>query len=363
MDLEAIGWGPPWDAAFAAWRGEECVPGRVARVDGPRYRVYTAAGEVAAELPGRMLHQASGGAALPAVGDWVALRPLPDEERGMVAGILPRRTCFSRRGAGGRTRTSGGRTEEQVVAANVDTVFIVIGLDQDYSVRRLERYLTLAWDSGALPVAVLNKADLCRAVEARLAEAAAVAHGVDVHAVSAAAGEGLEPLRQHVRRGRTAVLLGSSGVGKSTLINALLQEPVQRVTEVRTSDGKGRHTTTHRELLLVPGGGALIDNPGMREVQLWADEEALQSTFDEIEALAARCRFRDCAHLSEPGCAVRRALREGALDAERLESYRRMQRELRRLAGRQDQRARLEEKARGKQLARWQREYQQREEQ
>jgi ribosome biogenesis GTPase len=267
-----------------------------------------------------------------------------------VHALLPRRSCFVRKEA-------GARTEAQVLAANVDVAFLMAGLDRDYNLRRLERYLILAWDSGADPVIVLNKADLCAEVAARVAQVEGIACGAPAYPVSARAGTGLEPLRGHLGPGRTGVVLGSSGVGKSTLINRLAGRPLQAVGALRAGDGKGRHTTTHRELVLLPGGGMLIDSPGMREIQLWVDEDGLKDIFGEIEDLARGCRFRDCRHEQEPGCAVREALRDGRLEEERLVSYQKMQRELRHLAARQDEKARLQEKERGKRLSRWARQH------
>jgi ribosome biogenesis GTPase len=231
---------------------------------------------------------------------------------------------------------TGGKTDEQVLAANIDTVFLVSGLDGDYNVRRLERYVTVAWDSGAVPVIVLNKADLRDDIEEVVEEVESVAFGVPVLALSAAENTGMEQLTEYIKPGKTAAFLGSSGVGKSTLINRLLGEEKLKTTEVREDDQRGRHTTTHRELLLLPEGGIVIDTPGMRELQLWADDEGLSRTFPDIEALFEQCRFRDCTHNSEPGCAVKQALDDGSLDRKRYQNYLKLQKELKHLSTRKD---------------------------
>ena len=267
----------------------------------------------------------------------MAIRPRAGEGRATIHAILPRRGRFSRKAAGDETR-------EQVLAANVDTVFLVTGLDGDYNPRRIERYLVTAWDSGADPVVLLSKADLCEDVPARVAEIESVAPGVPVHAVSSLRREGLEAVRGYMHTGRTVALLGSSGAGKSTLINALLGEERLRTREVRESDSRGRHTTTRRELILLPGGGLVIDTPGMRELSLWQADEGLPATFDDVAALAAGCAFKDCRHESEPRCAVRAAVAAGGLAAERLESWRKLEGERRYLEIKEDQRAQLEQK-------------------
>lgn len=258
---------------------------------------------------------------LPAVGDWVAMRRTrPDEA--IVHALLPRRTKFSRRAV-------GAREDEQVISANIDVVFVVTGLDGDFNLRRIERYLTLAHESGADPVIVLSKSDLCANLSARLVEAAGIAGGAPVLAISALTPEGIAPVQPYIQHGTTVALLGSSGAGKSTLLNRLLGDEYMPTQAVRESDSRGRHTTTHRELIPLPQGGALIDNPGMRELQLWASQDSLDETFDDIASLAAACRFHDCIHASEPGCEVRAALEAGSLSAQRWASYEKLLAEIR----------------------------------
>jgi len=319
FDLTTIGATGEIFREFEAHAARGLALGRVSVVHADGYRFYTASGERQAEAIGALLYR-SERSEWPAVGDWVAAQ-LVSGENAMIHAVLPRRTVFTRRAA-------GKREQEQVIAANIDLALIVCGLDQDFSVRRIERYLTLARASGADAAVVLNKADLCADTEARVAEARRVAAETPVLVVSARSAEGIRPLRALAGGGLTIALLGSSGVGKSTLVNGLLGEERQRVREVRESDGRGRHTTTHRELLPLPGGGALIDTPGMRELQLWADQDSLDSAFAEIAALAAACRFRDCSHTGEKGCAVQAALLAGDLDDARWQSYQKLRAEI-----------------------------------
>ena len=340
--LETLGWDESWAEQFAPHQGQGLVPGRVAVQHRGAWDVLTAAGELRADLAGRVVHEAASTAELPVVGDWVAVSPRPEEGAGTIQAVLPRRTRFSR-------KTAWTAAEEQVLAANLDVVFVATSLNEDLNLRRLERYLTLAWESGAAPVVLLTKADLHPAPEAAVAEVAAVARGVDVHALSARTGEGLDAVRAHLGPGVTAALLGSSGVGKSTLVNRLVGEEVLETREIR-DDGRGRHTTTRRQLVVLPGGGLVIDTPGLREVQLWEAEEGLDEAFEDVAELAAGCRFADCAHEREPGCAVRAALEDGRLAPERWESYRKLQRELEHLERRLDKRAQAEQRRRWRAL-------------
>jgi ribosome biogenesis GTPase len=320
FDLRTIGATGDIFREFEAHQARGLALGRVSVVHADCYRIYTASGERQAEAIGALLYRTDR-SEWPAVGDWVAAQWVSGEDA-MIHAVLPRRTVFTRRAA-------GKREQEQVIAANIDLALIVCGLDQDFNVRRIERYLTLARASGADAAVVLNKADLCADTEARAAEARRVTAQAPVLAVSARSAEGIGPLLELAGGGLlTIALLGSSGVGKSTLVNQLLGEDRQRVREVRESDGRGRHTTTHRELVPLPGGGALIDTPGMRELQLWADQDSLDSAFAEIATLAAACRFRDCSHAGEKDCAVQAALLAGDLDDARWQSYQKLRAEI-----------------------------------
>ncbi len=331
--LDSLGWTPALEDQFAPHDADGLEPARVAVEHRGRYLLYTARGERPAELAGRLRHAATARVELPAVGDWVAASA---SEPALVQAVLPRRTKFSRLAA-----TDHGQTIEQVVAANVDVVFLVAGLDGDLNLRRLERYLALGWESGAEPVVVLTKADLCADVESVLYEVESVAIGVPVHAVSNVTGEGVEALGAYFADGRTVAALGSSGVGKSSLVNRLAGEELMATGEVR-ADGRGRHTTTSRQLLVLPGGGLFLDTPGMRELRLWESEDGLAQTFDDVAAAAAQCRFADCSHEREPDCGVQSALVDGTLALERYESWKRLQAELRHLAVKQDARLRSE---------------------
>jgi ribosome biogenesis GTPase / thiamine phosphate phosphatase len=345
VDLTTFGWSEFFDANFKAYAGEGFTAGRVALEHKNLFRVYTQYGEVFAEISGKLRHEATSRKDLPAVGDWVVIRAQPEAGRVMIHAVLPRRTSFAR-------KIAGSRTEEQIVGANVDTVFLFTSLNQDFSPRRIERYLLIAWESGARPVIILSKSDLCERVADPIDELQAVARGVPVHAISVVTGNGLQDIAQYFRPGQTVALLGSSGVGKSTLINHLTGVNRLKVQTVRAADDRGRHTTTHRELVLLPAGGLVLDTPGMRELQLWDGDESLQLVFDDIEALAARCFFSDCRHQDEPRCAVREALAAGTIDRGRYESYEKLQKELKYVARKRDKLSEIAERKKWKKLSR-----------
>jgi ribosome biogenesis GTPase / thiamine phosphate phosphatase len=365
MQLQLAGWNEFWAQHFTDFAGKGLTPARVLAQYRHTYSLWTASGEACAEVAGALLYRAEPGD-LPAVGDWVAIRQYAPGDLAIIIDVLPRKTKFSR-------KVSGPTAEEQVIAANVDLLFIVCGLDHDYNLRRLERYMVAAGQSGAAPVIVLNKADLCADVAARVAEVNAIAPAVPVVAISAlnAATDGAtaiqtgtssaaaDALLPFIARGQTAALVGSSGAGKSTIVNQLLGTAAQATQPTRESDSRGRHTTTHRELFFLPNGGLVLDNPGIRELQLWSQDfrqgssttqSAVDQAFPEIEALALSCAFRDCTHNAEPDCAVQTALAIGEIDDARWRSYLKLRRELRHAAAQMDHNLRRTERERWKKL-------------
>ena len=340
LPLEALGWNAGWESKFEELETDNLIPARIAAQHRGEYVVWSADGELRARTAGKLHYAHEVGAPLPAVGDWVGIaRPAADAAT--IACILRRRSAFTR-------KEPGRNSVDQVIAANVDTALLLAGLDDDFSLRRLERYVATAWESGAEPVIVLTKTDICADVDAAMLAVETVAIAVPVVPISNVTGEGLEAIEALVRPGRTAVMLGSSGVGKSSLLNRLAGTEVMR-TSALAADGTGRHTTTHRELVRLPGGALVIDTPGLRELQFW--EGDVSAAFEDIEALAFECRFRDCAHVSEPGCAVLGAVDDGLLELDRLRSWRKFQRELESIAARTDRRLRIARKKRWKQHA------------
>lgn len=337
MSLLTLGWDDRWAEAFAPLAARGLLPARVVLEHQHIYRVHLGDRDQLARVTGRTRHKLGSREAFPAVGDWVGVRETAGDDMLLIDEVLPRRGRFVRKAA-------GQTTEAQVVAANVDVVFLVSGLDQDFNVRRIERYLLTAWDGGAQPVIVLNKADLRDDLTAVFEELAPVAGGAPVEVMSAWDAASVDRLRAHVGPRRTAAFLGSSGVGKSTLINCLIGEDVQRTADVRAHDSRGRHTTTHRELIVLSDGSLLIDTPGMRELQLWDTGEGLSGAFADIAALGEACHFRDCTHDTEPRCAVREAAADGRLHPDRLANYLRLSKELAHTRVQIDERAQADRK-------------------
>jgi ribosome biogenesis GTPase len=334
--LEALGWDEGWVEAYAPFAADGLRPARVVAVHRETSIVRDGLGDRPAAVSGAFRFAALAHSDFPTVGDWVVL-----DADDVVSAILPRRSVFKRMAADSNRR--GNRLDdEQIMASNIDLALLVAGLDNDFNLRRIERYLAVAWSSSITPVVVLNKADLADDVDGRLVAVDAIAPGVATVAVSAWTGEGLDDLRAHLLPGATAAILGSSGVGKSTLVNALLGEDRQATAEVRGSDSRGRHTTTHRELFELPGGALLVDTPGIRALEVLGADEGVDAAFDDVADLAATCRFSDCRHDGEPGCAIRAALADGTLSEERLASHQKLERELARAARDGDPRARAE---------------------
>jgi ribosome biogenesis GTPase / thiamine phosphate phosphatase len=340
--LDRYGWNPFFENAFAQIDSAGLIPGRIVSQQRNSYTLKTEQGDLSAHLSGKVRYYARGIEDLPAVGDWVAVTATGDGAA-RIEQILPRQTQFIR-------KAPGDRTEQQVLAANVDAVFLVSGLDNDFNLRRIERYLVLAAESGARPIIVLNKADLCDDIDQRINEVQSIAKDVPIVSMSALYDQGLEAFEKYLPKKSTAVLLGSSGVGKSTIINHLMGQHIQATQGVRESDSHGRHTTSHRELMMLEWGAMLIDTPGLRELQLWGETQSVQDTFQDITELAAACKFTDCSHDTEPGCAVSQALQDGYLDQGRYESYIKLQREIAYLKRKEDPKAQRAEKDRWKKI-------------
>lgn len=336
MNKEILGWNDSLARQFEELReSDDFFPGRISVEYQELYRVQTEKGELIAEVIGKLRYTRR----FPAVGDWVVLG-LAGEDRAIIYDILPRRSKISR-------KVTGEKTEEQVIAANIDTAFIVTSLNEDFSIPRIERYLTIVQEHGVEPVVLLSKADLCDEAEEYKTEVEGKLNDVPVHLLSSVTGQGLDAVKQYLQLGRTITLLGSSGVGKSTLINQLAETEILATKEIRANE-KGRHTTTNRQLIVLEDGGLIIDNPGMREIQLWNGDQGFSQTFPEITELATQCKFNDCQHESEPECAVQAAIASGELAAERLTNYRKMQRELEYLKLKQHRKSKAIEQAKAR---------------
>lgn len=346
IDLKNYGFSPYFEEGFERYKGYNIELARISVEYKQAYKLITRHGELNAEVSGKFRFNAVGTGDFPAVGDWVVAELRPEEGNATIHAVLPRKSKFSRKAA-------GTRTDEQIVAANFDYVFIMASLNYDLNLRRLERYLTAAWESGGSPVIVLTKADLNNEkydIKRRVEE---IAPGVPVHAISTVTGEGLDEISVYDVSGKTIVFMGSSGVGKSTLLNRLAGGDIMYVNDIREDDSKGRHTTTHRQLILLPSGCMIIDTPGMRELMVWDGDEGVGTTFHDIDELARFCKFNDCNHGNEPGCAVRKAIAEGKISISRLESYRKLQREIRFIEGKKDKKTALVQKERAKSISKF----------
>lgn len=347
MNLKQLGYNSFFEAYFNEYASEGQIPGRIAIQNLSNFTVYTELGELLGEVSGKFRFETENGKAdvqgYPAVGDWVLLRPFPNEGKAIIDKILPRRNKFSRKEA-------GEKTVEQIVAANIDVVFIVNALNQDFNLRRLERYLTTVMDNEISPAIILSKADLSEDLDEKIDMVREVAGAVPIHAISVKQNTGLDELNQYFQNYSTVAVLGSSGVGKSTLINTLAGEEKFFVQEISDTSNKGKHTTTHREMIILPNGGLIIDTPGMRELQLWDGGEGVAETFDDIEELAIQCKFTDCLHKNEPGCAVQAAIENGDIDESRLKSYLKLKREVKYIESKQNVKTAIENKKKWKQV-------------
>lgn len=345
MSIDDYGWDEHFAKEWNALDTDGLFPGRIVADHGQMLRVAADLGEISVARPVKRLeHDLQ-----VAVGDWVAVGSSTANQPANIGFVLARKTKFSRAAA-------GIEVKEQIVAANADTVLLMQSLNRDFNMKRLERYLIAAWESGAAPVVVLTKADCCEDVADKVATVYNTAPGVHVISVSSITGEGMDEIRKYFMRGKTVAFLGSSGVGKSTLANKLMGEELLKTKEIRENDGRGRHTTSHRELFLLPGGGLILDTPGMRSLSLWEADTGMEVMFGDVEELTKQCRFSDCQHQGEPGCAVNEALESGTLAMQRWESWNKLQKELKHMEAKKEGKLRLQEKQWGKQIAKLQKE-------
>lgn len=342
--LEKYGWEEFFEKEFEQYSKKNYKAGRVAIENKSNFNIYTESGELTAEISGRFHYNAGASSDYPGVGDWVVIKVIPEERKAIIEYVLKRKNKFSRKAA-------GDTTDEQIIAANADIIFIVTSLNQEINLRRIERYLTLATENNAEPVLILSKSDVCENEDSKLTEVRSVASGINVHTISAKENTGIDELRKYFEGNRTVAVVGSSGVGKSTLINCLAGSEQMEVSEISLYKDKGRHTTSHRELIVLKDGGLIIDTPGMREIQLWEGNEGISDAFADVEELSVRCRFTDCKHDTEPGCAVKKAIEDGELTVERFNNYIKLQKEARHFEIKNDKKAQIEEKKKWKKIS------------